>query len=264
VLPADHRRRRSQPAAAAATDAACSSVEQVRAAYFLNGWLCLRTLLSSSELAALHAAVDALELEAASLVHSQRIDGVYYEVQSASGRKGEPAVSPGALRKVTGPSRRCTAFASLRQHPALFRAATELCGVPAPRCVVDQANFKPARTGTGFPWHQDASFVFGDAKTKLKRYGGVNVVVALDSSDEHNGGFEVLSGTHTGSLVDLHGVYDGGGSNDELFDLAGRTLPRLAPGDALLFHPLLAHGSGPNLSDRRRRLATLWFVGSGT
>jgi len=35
----------------------------------------------------------------------------------------------------------------------------------------------------------------------------------------------------------------------------------LQPGDAVLFDPFLAHGSGPNRSDRRRRLITLWFVG---
>jgi hypothetical protein len=44
--------------------------------------------------------------------------GVFFEVQSASGRKGEPAVAPGVLRKVTSPAKRSKAFRQLTAHQA--------------------------------------------------------------------------------------------------------------------------------------------------
>ena len=90
------------------------------------------------------------------------------------------------------------------------------------------------------------------------------MALALDRSDALCGGFEVLGGTHAlGSVKDLKGRYDTGGADDEaLFDQSQRTCPKLLPSDALIFHPLLAHGSAANRSGRRRRLATLWFVGS--
>lgn len=229
-----------------------------------EGWVLVRGVLSADELAELHAGIDVLERAAAQLTTSQRLNGVFCEVQSASGRKGEPAVVPGALRKLTGPSRRSAAWARLRAHPLLERLVAGVCGVHAPMCVVDQANTKLPLVGSGFPWHQDASFLFGHAAAALRSRGGANAVVALDRSDAGCGGFEVLGRTHAqATLVDLRGVYDTGvgAGAAARWDESRRACPTLEPGDALLFHPLLAHGSAPNASPRRRRLATLWFVG---
>lgn len=90
-------------------------------------------------------------------------------------------------------------------------------------------------------------------------------MVALDASDPGNGGFTVLGRTHTsGEQRALRDAYDTSGSSDalRLFDESFLYCATLAPGDAVFFHPMLAHGSGSNSSDRRRRIATLWFVGS--
>jgi ectoine hydroxylase-related dioxygenase (phytanoyl-CoA dioxygenase family) len=124
--------------------------------------------------------------------------------------------------------------------------------------VIDQVNFKLPRMGTCFPYHQDERFVTGVGGERLRRFGGVNLVIALDASDEENGGFEVLGGTHLGPLST--DPYVAGQMNRGVFDESRRAIPALCPGDAVLFHPRLAHGSGPNPSERRRRLVTLWFV----
>ena len=71
----------------------------------------------------------------------------------------------------------------------------------------------------------------------------------------------VLGGTHRQPLVDLHGVYDTATTGEGRYDTSREWLEPLAPGDVLFFDPLLAHGSGPNTSSRRRRIATLWYVG---
>ena len=134
-------------------------------------------------------------------------------------------------------------------------------GVTAPRCVVDQVNFKHPRVGTGFPFHQDSAFLHGDAARALATCGGVNVVVALDAADAGNGGFVVLGRTHTAGKHDGQHGYDTSTMNEGMFDATHRAVPTLSPGDAVFFHPHLAHGSEPNRSERRRRLVTLWFVG---
>jgi phytanoyl-CoA hydroxylase len=122
-------------------------------------------------------------------------------------------------------------------------------------------NLKLPRVGTCFPYHQDESFLFGDALRRVQEFGGVNVVIAIDPADAENGGFEVLARTHREGLLDAK--YDGSAMNHGVFDESRRAIPPLAPGDAVLFHPRLAHGSGPNRSDRPRRLITLWFGGGG-
>ncbi len=225
-----------------------------------EGWLVVRGLVDAAAVAALHDATDALEARVGPIERDTRIGGTWFEVQTASGRKGEAAVAPGVLRKVTGPSKLSPAFAHLRTDRRIL-AGVRAVGLATPRCVIDQVNLKAPHVGSGFPYHQDAGFLFGAARGRLEAHGGVHIVVALDPCDEGNGGFEVLGRTHHGPLVDLKQRYDTSTRNEELFDTSHRHVPTLAPGDAVLFHPMLAHGSGPNRSERRRRLVTQWWVG---
>jgi hypothetical protein len=235
-----------------------SAAESPRVTFEREGWLLVPQLLEDATLAALLAATAALEQMAAHLERDTLVRRVFFQVQSASGRKGEPAIFPGALRKITSPSSGSPAFDRLRRDARVL-AAVESCGVVAPQCLIDQVNLKLPRVGSCFPYHQDESFLFGDALRRVQRFGGANLVIALDPADAENGGFEVLARTHQGGLSDAK--YDGSVMNHGSFDESRRVLAPLLPGDALLFHPRLAHGSGPNRSDRQRRLITLWFGG---
>ena len=183
-------------------------LEALRGHYASEGWVVVRGLITADEVHDLQLATDALQAEVAHITRSVRDRGVFFEVQSQSGRKGEPAVAPGVLRKITSPSKRSPAFASLAHHPNVRSVCAQLCGVsgaeghdvsghePTMRCVVDQVNLKHPKVGTGFPWHQDVSFLKRDARRAFESHGGCNAVVALDHSHERNGGFTVLGGTH--------------------------------------------------------------------
>jgi len=223
-----------------------------------EGWLLVPGLLDRAKVEALLAATAELEREAARFERDTLVRKVFFQMQSASGKKGEPAIFPGALRKITSPSSGQPAFDRLRRDPKVL-AALESCGLVAPQCLIDQVNLKLPRVGSGFPYHQDESFLFGDALRRVQQFGGVNLVIALDPADAENGGFEVLGRTHQGPL--LKATYDTSATNVGVFDESHRVLAPLSPGDALLFHPRLAHGSGPNRSERPRRLITLWFGG---
>lgn len=236
------------------------SAESSRSVFEREGWLLAPRLLDRNTLDELLAATQELELAAAAFERDMLVRRVFFQMQSSSGRKGEPAIFPGALRKITSPSSGHPAFDRLRRDARVL-AAVERCGVVAPLCLIDQINFKLARVGSGFPYHQDESFLFGDALRRVHQFGGANLVIALDAADADNGGFEVLARTHRAGLLAVK--YDTAAMNAGLFDESRRVLAPLAPGDALLFHPRLAHGSGPNRSDRSRRLITLWFGGGG-
>lgn len=229
----------------------------LREAFVRDGWVFVPRLVGTATVRRLAQACDDLAATGAHLDRDATIGGARYQVQSASGRTGAPAIAPGVFRKVTFAAAVSPALSRLRSHPRVV-AAVAAVGLPSPRCVVDQVNLKAARVGTGFPWHQDARFLTWRQQENVARHGGVNVVVAIDRADASNGGFEVLSGTHRNGPVEFD--YDTAGTNTGVFDESRRTLVPLAPGDAVLFHAYLAHGSGPNRSEAPRRLATMWFI----
>ena len=231
----------------------------IREHFERDGWALVPRILKPREIEALRAASDELAAKGAHLEADAEIDGARYQVQTASGRRGESAIAPGALRKITFASYLSEEVALLRNDRRILKLI-ESAGVTSPRWIVDQINLKAPVVGTGFPWHQDVAFVAWQQRDAIASYGGANLVIALDRADEANGGFEVLSGTHAGGAVKFD--YDTANSNAGVFDESRRTLIPLDPGDAVVFHPHLAHGSGPNPSPLPRRLVALWFIGA--
>ena len=252
----------------------------LREHYEREGWVVVRGVADAALVDALHAATDALEEEAKTFTRSRRHRGVFFETQSASGRKSDDAIRAGALRKIGSPSKRGGAFQALVHSERIRDIALKVCLSSdielTLRCAVDQVNTKaPFSEGSGFAWHQDASFLKPLARASFDARGGVNVVVAMDGSDSTNGGFEVLGRTHRDGEApkSLRDAYDGAVESvsalqdvakeegkKPIFDESFRVCPALRPGDAVFFHPMLAHGSGRNASARRRRIATLWYV----
>jgi ectoine hydroxylase-related dioxygenase (phytanoyl-CoA dioxygenase family) len=231
----------------------------IRERFDRDGWALVQRFLTLREVEVLRSASDELASKGAHLMADAEIDGARYQVQTASGRRGEAAIAPGALRKITFASSASVEVALLRNDRRVLKLM-ESVGVTSPRWIVDQINLKAPRVGTGFPWHQDGAFVAWQQRDAIAKYGGANLVIALDRADQVNGGFEVLSGTHAGGAVKFD--YDTSDSNGGVFDESRRTLIPLDPGDAVVFHPQLAHGSGPNPSPLQRRLVALWFIGA--
>ena len=231
----------------------------IREQFDRDGWALVRAFITPREVEALRRSSDELARKGAHLTADAEIGGARYQVQSVSGRRGEPAIAPGVLRKITFASSLSAEVALLRNDRRVLKLV-ESVGVTSPRWIVDQINLKAPRVGTGFPWHHDTAFVAWQQRDAIAQFGGANLVIALDRADETNGGFEVLSGTHVHGPVDFD--YDMADTNAGVFDESRRTLIPLDPGDAVVFHPHLAHGSGPNLSPLPRRLVALWFIGA--
>jgi len=126
----------------AAADVA-ADVDALRAHYAREGWVVVRGVVSRAVVDALQLATDALEASVADVTASTTRFGVFFEVQSRSGRKGEPARSPGALRKVSSPGKRHAAFARLTRDARVLEVVERVCGVrDGAKCVVHQVNFK--------------------------------------------------------------------------------------------------------------------------
>ena len=154
---------------------------------------------------------------------------------------------------VTEPGRRVL---SRIENFAPFHAGFErlLTDSKVTRCVADlfaaepvlfkeKINFK-LPGGNGFTPHQDVQAGW-DAYAPLH----ITMLLAIDAADERNGCLELAAGAHRrGLLGEMWKPLA-----DSIDGVDYRPCPT-APGDAVFFDSYAPHRSGPNLSDRQRRV----------
>lgn len=119
---------------------------------------------------------------------------------------------------------------------------------------------KPARVGMKSPMHQD-NFLWA-----VKNNNGLTFWVALDECDETNGGLSYFIGSHKYGLLEHESSFDPGTSQrvnskilDKIRSECNLITPKLNPGDVLIHHCLMVHGSNENKSEKSRRGFTIQF-----
>jgi len=120
---------------------------------------------------------------------------------------------------------------------------------------------KAAQDGTAIPWHQDYAYWKKENNKPLM----VNCQLAIDAADEENGSIQFVPGSHKWGLQEHEraqmsfGVFLPGHYHER--EDAMRV--DLEPGDGVFFSALTIHGSGPNTSDRDRRMNTFAYNVTG-
>ena len=120
--------------------------------------------------------------------------------------------------------------------------------------IIQQAHFKLPGDGLDFSLHQDASNRrYGtDLWTDVDGRGSfVQIAIPIDPMGPENGGLQLVPGSHKLGFIADPAT---GALPEGAVDLGRVITPRVRPGDVLLFGPFTIHGSGPNRSDRSRRL----------
>ncbi len=106
------------------------------------------------------------------------------------------------------------------------------------------------------PWHQDASY------WQLSPARTVTVWLAIDDADEENSAMEFIPRTHTLGHLEWRTSSRPFALHQEIVgadDLGTPVSNNLRAGQVSLHADMLAHGSKPNLSDRRRCGLTLRY-----
>lgn len=118
---------------------------------------------------------------------------------------------------------------------------------------------KPAHAGLPAPPHQD-NYLFC-----VEGGNALTIWVALDRSTSANGALYYYEGSHLVGLVPHEKSFAPGTSQQvaKSVDLARfrKVVPELEPGDALVHHSEIIHGSEPNKSNTPRRGWTLQYKG---
>lgn len=116
---------------------------------------------------------------------------------------------------------------------------------------------KPAKKGLAAPIHQDNYYWC------LKKGTAITIWVALDKANSRNGGVFYFNQSHKKGLM-KHVASFQKGSSQKIFDLKKlkkykKVTPKLNPGDCLIHHCLVAHGSNKNISPNPRMGFTFQF-----
>ncbi len=155
----------------------------------------------------------------------------------------------------------------LENDPVLFAFASEPALVDALQSILGEEFYslssnvfnKPPGVDGRHPMHQDLRYF------RVRPADGITGVwTAILPATRESGCLAVLPGTHKGELLEHenpdwefvnHGFY---GIDD--VDVESRVHVEMMPGDTLLFHPLLIHGSGTNESDQFRRAISVHYA----
>lgn len=177
-------------------------------------------------------------------VHAER-NRAYFDYLLAELRVQRPERDAYALNGYHG---RCKGIYEMATHPAILDLVEDVVG---PDIIAWATHFFCKLPGDpkNVHWHQDASYwPLNPART-------VTAWLAIDDADVENACMHFLPGTHRLGHLDYQKPETPGVLWQEITDIEkyGTPVPDiLKAGQVSLHADMLAHGSGPNLSSRRR------------
>lgn len=215
------------------------STEQL-VAYRRDGFTVVSGAVDDALLAALIAAADRFGDEAKTLT----ADSATIELDDTASTIGGGSL----IRRIKSPHLHDPAFARALMSPSLLDMVEQLIG-PDFRWHHTKLNAKQPSGSGQVEWHTDWGY-YPHTNADL-----LEIAIAIDPSTEANGCLRVLPGSHRGPALDHTeaGIFVGA-VRPNSFD-GSKTVPLLLePGDISIHHVRLLHGSGPNRTDKERRL----------
>jgi ectoine hydroxylase-related dioxygenase (phytanoyl-CoA dioxygenase family) len=159
----------------------------------------------------------------------------------------------------------------LEQHNAKLRALAEREDIRAlvaplldgePLLAAVETFNKPARIGSGVPYHQDNAYFCQTPPDML------TVCIAIDAVTEANGPVFFVKGSHREGMLPTKpsGVRGNsiGMAEPSSVPLSGQFCGLLEPGDATVHHSVTVHHSAPNTTEHSRLGLLLVYRGAHT
>jgi phytanoyl-CoA hydroxylase len=227
--------------------------------YFEQGFLLLPGLFNSAEL----EGYDRRFLELVNHQANERNDlgGAMKIMRDVMVVKGavQPASQVHAVNKLL----------CFEDDPVLFAYAGQAALVGAIRSLLGEEIYslssnvfnKPPGVDGRHPMHQDLRYFKLAPADKI-----IGVWTAILPALRETGCLAVIPGSHKGGMLEHENpdwdYVNAGFYGIEEVDLDKRVHVEMQPGDTLLFHPLLIHGSGRNKSDEFRRAISVHYAAS--
>ncbi len=151
-------------------------------------------------------------------------------------------------------------------HPSVIRRVAQVMGRPCFSLFKTRYVVKLPRSNAEVAWHQDVGDRNGGFTADGKAVPTLAVWMGIDEIDLGNGGLEVIPGSHRQLIGDYNrqiksGLIESGALVTADLEQAKPVI--LKPGEFIIYHGWLLHGSSPNRSDRRRAGLNMRFAPPG-
>lgn len=224
-----------------------------RQQYVDDGYIVVKNILTRDE-------VERYKRRASQIAHGDLPPGgekmVVRDVRVAKGEY-KPADPEMGVWKLLQPDWHDETFRDFPANKRLLDVVEQVIG-PDIKCFLTMMIYKPPKLDdVHHPWHQDKQyFNFGPADQIMGTW------IALDATDGDNGTMRFLPGSHKQEVA--HEYDSGPRQNFGILYAKDFPIPHpdevtveLGPGDGVFFHSLLLHRTGPNVTDRHRRVLTM-------
>ena len=236
------------------------SVPDHVARYRADGYAVVRGVFSASEVADMAAAFDRVHAAGMARGRSWRDRNLFFRV-------GEDAALGPILRYVQWPSWIDPALEAVRRDDRLGALLFPLIGRDLKQ-IINQLHWKPPGAAMAeFGFHQDSRSRRPREAYRALAASYVQTAIAVDPQREDNGAMAVCPGSHKLGEVAFDAARSSMETAMDPADLAAlgadpaavRTV-EMEPGDVVIWHVHLLHGSGPNRADIDRRLYINGYV----
>lgn len=211
--------------------------EQIRQ-YWEQGYLVVGQLLTPEEIN--------LSIEAIMDIMFLRSSGAKIQFTKNESELKTPEERELAVRKISDFVQHEDRLHAIAYHAKLLGLVEKIMGAK-PKLTQDQALLKPPSGGAEKPWHQDMAY--GNLTYDKPVIGAW---IALDPAEIDNGCMHVIPRSHMDGAIPHYAVRDWQICDTNIPVQRDTAVP-LQPGEVLLFHGLLMHGTPPNFSTKRRR-----------
>jgi len=226
--------------------------------YDANGYLLVENAVAPDQLAQLLEITDRLIEASRAVTESNDV----YDLDAGHGPHGP------RLTRIKVPHKRDPYFWEVLRNSAMTSVLGDLLG-PDTNLLTSKLNTKAPGGGRAVEWHQDWAF-YPHTNDHLLAFG-----LMLEDVTPQNGPLMVIPGSHKGPVLSHHmnGVFAGAiDPDDPLFERDRAVTLTGRAGSMTVHHVRTLHGSGPNVSDRARKIlfyeiaaAHAWpLLGSGS
>lgn len=214
-----------------------------------NGYYILENFMTQEEIDICEAEISRLHELGAELKENHDPAAQHFQLEPYAKTKEQDGLP--VLRKIEQTRDVSNVFKSLSEHPKLIETVRALLGDDL-LLFRSTLMLKPAHHGSAHAFHQDSAYWPMDPPAL------VTVSIALSDSTPENGCIQVIPESHKWGLQEWGRISrdDGEKMTDrEDVDTSTAIEVPLKAGDALMFHSLVAHGSGPNKTSNARHTA---------